>query len=193
MFKRAVMIVGAVLGLLFFSILSGGGVAPAGADEIAIPSFGTGKTVVRLYTDYFCGPCANVEPQIEKTVTDLVKRNSISLILIDTPIHAPTPLYARYFLYALKANNDFEQVMRARNLLFQAAKEGIKEEGKLEEYLRRHEVRLTKFDTKPTFVSLNKYLLEDKIQSTPTCVVQDGSRKTSATGPDIPKLLDSIK
>ena len=26
------------------------------------PSFGSGTTQVRLYTDYFCPPCAEIEP-----------------------------------------------------------------------------------------------------------------------------------
>ena len=96
-------------------------------EEVLFPSFGTGKVQVRLYTDYFCGPCSQMEPKIEPVLKDLVHRNAITLTLVDTPIHTLTPLYARYFLYILNSDRRFDQALRSRAVLFEAAGQKIGE------------------------------------------------------------------
>jgi hypothetical protein len=175
--RKLLVIVFFALGLLFFSLFFRGATVPVMADEALIPTFGTGKVHVRIYTDYFCLPCSRLEPKMEQLLPKLVKKNKITVTFIDTPIHTHTMLYARYFLYILKEKSELKYILRTRGILFEAAKSGINEKEKLEEYLQKKKVRFRPFDTKPTYAVLNTYLAEDQVDRTPTCVIYDGGKK----------------
>lgn len=176
--KRLFAIIFFAAGLLFFSLFFRGTTVPVlAADGALIPTFGTGKIQVRIYTDYFCGPCGRLEPKMEQLLPKLVKKSKVTVTFIDTPIHGQTMLYARYFLYIVKENNDFKHILHARGILFEAAKSGINEKGKLEGFLQKRKIRFHAFDTKPSYAVLNTYLFQDGIDRTPTCVIYDGDRK----------------
>ena len=186
--------VGVAAGLLVFSLLFEGSVTPAYAEENLVPSFGGGMTRVRLYTDYFCGPCASLEPEIAKSIEELVRKNAISITFIDTPIHRETTLYARYFLYTLKENRKFAKAMEARSVLFEASRNGITDEAGLGDYLTRRGVRFKRVDVKSAFDTLSRYLAEDKIRSTPTMTVVTGGKKETFSGvTDISRAVHQLR
>ena len=192
--RKVLVAVSIVLGFLLFALFFQGATRPVLADTVLMPSFGHGKVKVRIYTDYFCGPCSQLEPKLEGMLANLVKNNTASVTFIDTPIHAPTPTYARYFLYILNEKADFDYVLRMRAILFDAAKNNITEKEKLEEYLLKNQVRFRQLDTKPTFTALQRYLDEDGINSTPTVVIYNGqNRGVYKGGPEILKALDQLK
>ena len=194
MSRKILVAIAIVIGFLLFAIFFEGATRPVLADTVLMPSFGNGKVKVRIYTDYFCGPCSQVEPQLEGVLTHLVSKGLATVTFIDTPIHAPTPTYARYFLYIVNQKKDFDYVLRVRALLFGAAKSNITEKEKLEEYLLKNQVRFWEFDTKPTFTALQKYLDEDGINSTPTAVIYNGQKKgVYKGGPEILKALDQLR
>ncbi|OPY70963.1 MAG: hypothetical protein A4E57_00279 [Syntrophorhabdaceae bacterium PtaU1.Bin034] len=183
-----------VLGFLFFLLFFRGMATPVYAEEAVFPSFGAGKVHVRLYTDYFCGPCSRMEPKIEPLLTDLVERNVITLTMIDTPVHALTPLYARYFLYILNQDKRFDHTLRSRTLLFEAAKSKIQEREKLEEFLKKNNVKFKQIDPRPTFAALSALISEDKVRSTPTCVIiSDGKKAVFSGEAEITKALELLK
>src|SRR3989339_1345232 len=94
---------------LFTMILAGLIVAGDGSAEVRnppFPSYGSGPVEVRIYSDYFCPPCRAMEQAVDPILKDLLKKKVIRLTLVDTPFHPHTALYAKYFLYALKKNND---------------------------------------------------------------------------------------
>lgn len=169
-------------------------VTPVYGGDTLIPSFGKGQITVRLYTDYFCPPCREMEPKLEPVIVNLINQGFINIIFIDTPNSPHTILYARYFLYALNANNDFYHTLLARNALFAAAENMIMEKEKLEVFLKNRGV---KFKTGDVFAALNfwnRYLKEDNITSTPTCVISRGEKKEIFMGSvDIIKALESLK
>jgi len=182
----------AVLALIgiFFGIFA----SPSSAADALVPSFGMGKINVRLYTDYFCSPCRAMEPNVEPIISELVKKNNINVTFVDTPFTKASVLYARHFLYIMNEKKDFELAILARSVLIGAAVEKISEETKLEEYLRNKGLKFKSFDVKPTFNVLNGYLKEDKIQSTPTCIIdQDGKIERYSGGSDIIKALENLK
>jgi hypothetical protein len=161
---------------------------------VLIPSFGTGGVQVRLYTDYFCAPCSRMEPRIEGLITELVRKNTITLTFIDTPVHSFTPLYAKYFLYILRKERGFSSVLRARDILFEAARNKIEQREGLEEFLKKNKVGHKEFDAKPTLAALEAMIKEDDVKSTPTCVVVKDGRKSVFTGDiDIPKALELLR
>jgi thiol:disulfide interchange protein DsbA len=157
-------------------------------------SFGNGPMKVRLYADYFCGPCGSLEPKLENVINDLVKRNIINITFVDTPFHTYSPLYVRYFLYILNERKDLKHALFARNMLFEAAKSKVIEKEGLEAFLHKKGIRMKPFDVKPIFTILQGYLKEDKINSTPTCVVYSGEKKEIFNGAaDIIKALGSLR
>ena len=164
------------------------------AQEMSLFSFGKGKIQVRLYTDYFCGPCSNLEPRIEYLITDLVKRNIVTITFIDTPFHQYSSLYAKYFLYILNDNKNLDHALKARAALFEASKVPIDSEAKLEAFLQKKEIKFKNFDVKPVFVMLQNYIREDLINSTPNCVILKGNTKEVFNNDvNVLKALENLK
>jgi thiol:disulfide interchange protein DsbA len=192
--RLPLMSICAAIGFFLCLVFFRGAATPAYANEVLLPTFGTGKVQVRLYTDYFCGPCSRMEPKIEPTLKNLVRKNVITLTLVDTPIHTLTPLYARYFLYVVNNDRRFDQVLRSRAVLFEAAGQKIVERDKLEEYLKAHDVKFRETDPRPVFAVLSALMREDKIVSTPTCVIiQDGEKTTFSGDTEIAGALGLLK
>jgi thiol:disulfide interchange protein DsbA len=192
--RLPLMGIGVALGFLLCLLFFKGVASPVYADEVLLPTFGKGKVQVRLYTDYFCGPCSHMEPKIEPLLKDLVQRNVITLTFIDTPVHTPTPLYARYFLYIFNQDKRFDQILRSRAFLFGAARDKIGEKERLEDYLRAHEVKFKECDPGPTFAAFTALINEDKVKSTPTCVIINDGKKAAFSGEiQITNALELLK
>lgn len=165
-----------------------------GAQSVNLLTFGEGKVGVRVYTDYFCGPCRAGEPKIEALLHELVHRKSIKLTFVDTPVHQETQLYARYFLYVLNSKKDFDHALLARRALFDAASIRIITREKLEEFLTRKGIGFIPFDVKPTLAVINQYMNEDGVKSTPTVVIDIQGKKQRHSGTEnIVKALQSLQ
>jgi thiol:disulfide interchange protein DsbA len=174
---------------MVFFVLSGNN---AQGQELTFPEYGSGKIQVRLYTDYFCPPCRRMEPAVEPVLKDLIKRGVIRLTLVDTPYSRHSPLYARYFLYALKGKNDLEQALKVRNILFETAgNEDALTKERLEEILKSKVIYYRPFDVKPVFDRFNVLIKEDHIDATPTCVIIKNGRKEAFTGRE--NIVNALK
>ncbi len=193
--KRKRLIVSSmVIALVLFSIVFRGSATPAYADDTPLSAFGKGKVAVRLYTDYFCSPCKAMEPSLEPVITDLVQKNIVTFTFVDTPFYQLSSLYVRYFLYALNEKKDFGHGIAVRNALIEASNKKIGDAAKLEEFLKEKGIKIKPFDPKPTFDLFGKYLRDDKIKATPSCVIEkDGKMETSVGGFDIIQALQKLK
>ena len=190
--KRAIICMAA--SLILFAIFFKGSATPVYAAETLVPSFGTGKINVKLYTDYFCSPCRAMEPKIEPIISDLVKSNIINLTFVDTPIYKYSALYSRYFLYILNEKKDFETALLARTLLVSASLEKISDAANLETFLKDKGIRFKPFDIKPTIDIYNGHLKNDKVNATPTCVIErDNKKEKISGGPEIINALERLK
>jgi hypothetical protein len=178
-------------GLLFFF---SGATTPAYAAQPVMSAFGRGAVEVRLYTDYFCDPCRAEEGEVISLITELAGKNIIRVIFIDTPMHPETVLYAGYFLSALNAKRDLGQAVAARAVLFEAAGKKIREKEALEAFLKTKALDIRPFDATPVFKIFTNYLKEDRIDSTPTCVIIGPQGKQTLGGKeDIMKGLGSLR
>lgn len=183
----------AMASLILFAIFFKGSVTPAYGGDLPVPNFGNGPVQVRLYADYFCDSCRDLEPQIEPIVRELVNKNIITLTFIDTPMHPNTTLYARFFLYVLNEKKDLELTFRARNVLNEAAEKNITAQGKLETHLNASGIKFKPFDIKPVFDRLNIFLRSDDIRETPTCVIETkGKTETLTESADIVSALKKL-
>jgi len=177
------------LGFILFLVLFQGTATPVYAADILMPSFGNGPVKVRLYTDYFCKPCSALEPKLEPVINDLVKKGLINITFIDTPVHKETTLYAKYFLYMLHEKKELNYALRARAVLFEAAKQKIADNKSLEALILQKGMRWKPFDVTSTFGVLGSYLKEDNIKSTPTCIIDNKGKKERFTGNNIVTAL----
>lgn len=166
----------------------------AGGQENPLPSFGSGTIKVRLYTDYFCSPCRDMESDLEPLLLDLVKDGSIHLTFVDLPTSQHTALYARYFLYALGEKRDFDSALQARRILFEAAGRRVADKNQLVNLLAEKKIGLKPVDLNPVFILWNRYLQEDQIRSTPSCVIVHGDLKeTHVGGLEVIKALEILR
>jgi hypothetical protein len=192
--RKALTALAAAAGLLFFLLFFSGSATPLYAAEPVTTAFGRGAIEVRLYTDYFCGPCRDEEKEVISHITKLVDKSFIRVIFIDTPVHQETVFYAGYFLAALNAKGDFKQAVAARTALFEAATKRVEGKEAMEAFLKKKGLDIRPFDTAPVFKIFANYLKEDKINSTPTCVIIGPQGKQTLIGKDeITKGLLSLR
>jgi len=162
-------------------------------DNLPFPSYGSGKVMVRVYTDYFCPPCRAAEPELETLLIDLVKSKKITVVFVDTPIYKDSQIYAKYFLYALNKTNNLEYAIKTRSVLFEAAANKVNKEF-LEEFLKGKGIDFASFDATPVLKKLNALLQEDKVDATPSCViVKDGKPEKKIGGDEILKAIKAIQ
>jgi uncharacterized membrane protein len=170
--RKALTALAAAAGLVFFLLFFSGSATPLYAAEPVTTAFGRGAIEVRVYTDYFCGPCRDEEKEVISHITELVDKNLIRVIFIDTG----------YFLAALNAKGDFRQAVAARGALFEAAVKRIEGKEAMEAFLKTKGLDIRPFDTAPVFKIFANYLKEDKINSTPTCVIIGPQGKQTLIG-----------
>jgi thiol:disulfide interchange protein DsbA len=183
-------------GLVFFLLFFSGSASLVYAAGPPTTTFGKGPVEVRIYTDYFCGPCRAEEAEVMALITELVEKGLVRVTFIDTPIHKQTVLYAGHFLWALNAKEgmDLRQAVALRAALFEAAGEKIMEKEALEIFLKKKGIALRPFDTAPVFKIYGNYLKEDRINATPTCVIVGPQGKQTLVGrDDTVKALHSLR
>jgi thiol-disulfide isomerase/thioredoxin len=170
---RVPLLLFVLLGYIFIILTFSGSATPAyGAEKSTIPSFGSGKYEMIIFTDYFCPPCQSLEANIDPTLKEFLSRGGVKVTFIDLPIHKETRLYAKYFLYAAKAARSYKKVLHARRVLFSLAKNRTAlSEDDLKKALTVQGVHFTPYDLTPVYPALNTIITTHKVRSTPTCVV----------------------
>lgn len=178
---------------IMLSILPEAGLC-AKEKKIPFPEYGRGPIQVLIYSNYFCPPCRTMEPEVEPILQELLKRNAVTLTLIDVPYHRLTPLYAKYLLYALKVKNNPDHAFHVRNILIAATSEKeMTTEKSIEKLFQSKGIPFTLFEVKSVFDRYNALIKEDNIQATPTCViVRNGKKEQFVGGPDIVAALKRL-
>lgn len=183
----------AAIGFSVFLSLFSGSTTPAYAEETRISSFGDGPVKVRIYTDYFCPPCRSMEAELEPIIVDLVRRRIAAVTFVDTPVHREIILYAKCFLGIATGGSDISQVLRARAALFKAAEKNIRSLPDLEAFLGERGLKCRYVDSSQAFETFRKHLRDDRIDSTPSCVVEGpGGRKKYSGARNILKALTRL-
>jgi thiol-disulfide isomerase/thioredoxin len=158
----------------------------------AFPSFGTGPVEVRIYTEYFCGPCRDMKPHLEPVLRELIEEGKIRATFIDIPMPRAVP-YIHYFLYALNYDNTMEHAFKVRGILFDlAGKQGKAEDIRLS--FKENDISYSPYDLNPVLVKFNELLKTDAILRTPTMVICNGDSTMTYMGErDILAALEGIK
>ena len=169
-----------VAGLLFFVLAFSGSVTPAYGED-PLPSYGEGKAQIRIYADYLCGPCREMEADIEPLLEKIIAGGKARVIYIDTPIHKETVIYARYYLCAAR-NVSHQEAIRVRRALFAAGGNQIAADEALREFLGKAGIQVSACDVSAALKTMNAYLQNDEIKSTPTCVIVTAEGRTVYSG-----------
>ncbi len=179
--------------LLFFSVLGylaifltfSGSVTPAYGQEksSAIPSLGRGAYEIILFADYFCPPCKRIDTKAEPLIKELLASGKVKVTFVDVPFSRVTPIYAKYYLYAVNANGGASSVLHIRKVLFEAAQvKRIQTEEVLVAYLQEQKIFWKVLDEKSIFLIMSAKIKENEVTNTPTCVIK-------YSGKDIKKYI----
>ena len=150
------------------------GTGTAVAMEV-IPGVGKpgGYPVVRVYSDYFCATCRQQEPVINAVVDEAMGRARI--VFCDLPTHGMiSKKYIAYFIACLLGGNDDEQLLHARQSLFDLAGEKVQANRRLETALKACgvNIRLDGESIDQCFREIRAAAAEDGITTTPTVVIE---------------------
>lgn len=180
--------------LFLFTIITLAAQKDVRAEQDPFPAYGSGPVEVRVYSDYLCPPCQQLESALEPVFKKLAKKKNIKLVFVDFPGHAGSVLYTQYYLYALKHKNSAGEALRIRSILFRAAPQlETTTREKLEELFASRKIGYTVFDPKPVFKFYNSYITEDRIDTTPSCVIIKDGKKDKFTGVEpVAKALKSL-
>lgn len=161
---------------------------------VFFPQYGSGPVEVRIYSDYFCPPCRSMKPQMDPVLQDLLKRDIITLIWVDTPFYRHSALYARFLLYALMAKSDSDHASFVRNVLNEAASgRQVTTEAHIEALFKSKGIPYTTIEVGPVFERYNALIKEDQINATPTCVmIKAGKKEKIIGGPEIIAALKRL-
>lgn len=164
-----------LLGYLIILFTFYGSITPAYGQTIdkAVPSLGKGPYEIIMFADYFCPPCRRIDTKAEPLLKKLLETNQVKITFIDVPVHSPTSIYAKYYLYAINANPDANSVLHIRKKLFDAAQDRhIHTEDALVVYLNEQKISWKIFDEKSILTMLSTIIKENNINATPTCIIR---------------------
>jgi len=173
--NRVPLLAFVILGYLFVSFAFNGSATPAYDEErVSVPSYGNGSWELIIFTDYFCPPCQRAEADLKSVIEKLLSRGNVQVTFVDFPGHPPqSTIYAKYFLYAARAEKGYKNSMMARDALFTLAiQNNIKTEAALGKALKDQGITLKVFNHKLVFNEWKKMIDTYKITQTPTCILK---------------------
>jgi len=172
--KLPLLLVSAV-GYLTILLTFSGSVTPAYGQDSAhgIPSLGSGAYEVTVFADYFCPPCRMIDAKAEPLFKELLATGKVKITFVDVPFSRATPMYAKYYLYAVNANAHSDNILYVRRILFDAAQlNRIQTEDALVAHLKAKNILWQVMNEKSIFPLLSAIIKEHKIDATPTCVIK---------------------
>jgi hypothetical protein len=172
--NRVPLLAFVILSYIFVSFAFNGSTTPAYAEERALaPSYGKGSWELIIFTDYFCPPCQRAEADMKPIIEKLLNQGNVQITFVDFPGYPQTSMYAKYFLYAAKADSGYKNSMMAREALFDlATQNNIKTEAALGRAIKEKGIALKVFNHKLVFNQWKMMIDTYNINQTPTCILK---------------------
>jgi len=143
-----------------------------GVERVSLPSWGQGPCEVIIFSDYFCPPCQSLERELKPLLINLYHRGRVKVSFADLFLYRLTPLYNRYFFFAVGSYQDLENVLRVREVLFAlAARIGALNEKQLEREFVSQKISFSTRDVRPWQAEINHLAAQYGIFSTPSAVI----------------------
>ena len=120
-----------------------------------------------------------IDTKAETLIKELLATKQVRVTFVDVPFTRISPVYAKYYLYAVNANANAPHVLHIRKMLFDAAQDKrIQKEDVLVAYLQENKISWRAFDEKSVFPLLSAAIKEHKINATPTCLIKHAAGDT---------------
>jgi thiol:disulfide interchange protein DsbA len=172
------LLIFSLLGYLTILFTFSGSVTPAYGQTTdgVVPSLGKGKYEIVMFADYFCPPCRRIDTKAEPLLKELLATGHVKITFVDVPFSPVTPMYAKYYLYAVNAGANAKELLRIRASLFSAAQvNNIQKENVMLGYLSEQKITWKPYDEKPVFQQLSGIIKQNDVKRTPTCVIKYSS------------------
>ena len=135
--------------------------------------------VIRIYSDYFCPACRRQEPIINEVIE--AARDEAGIYFCDLPTHGNMgKLYIASFIACLSGNNNSDNILNARDILFELASRQINNGSSIKECLEANGVcmNLDATSINECFRKYRELAMKDCVKTTPTVVIEgkDGKK-----------------
>ncbi len=141
-----------------------------GDDNAPVFSCGQGPYELIIFSDYFCPSCQKIHKEFAGKIPELIDKG-VRVSFVDIPVYKLTPLYAKYFLFALNASPDCREALMARNFLCDKADRlGAITAEQLERDMKTEGIPFTPYDIRPSLDRYDVLIGKYEVHSTPTFV-----------------------
>jgi hypothetical protein len=162
---------------LSFSVFSASVYA---AEKSKVPSYGSGPVELIIFTDYFCEPCQSLEKELDAVQDKLLARGEVKITFVDIPIpgNLSSPLFTKYFLYAVQAETGYANSIQARKFIFRMARQNSITEGAIEKTFKTEGIAFKIFDYKPVLIESKILISRHKVNKAPTYILKYPQKDT---------------
>lgn len=151
-----------------------------GQAEAKTLTYGTGRTELFLFTDFYCPPCQILEDLISAPLDKIVRENAATVTFVSFP-GSQKALVVTLHMIGISAGKPYRAIAESRKQLYALARSNQITGPMLEQWIRDY--KGSRSEVEPYVKSFQQMIEEHKINSTPTMVVRrpDG-RKITYTG-----------
>ena len=144
------------------------------AEKSKVPSYGSGPVELIIFTDYFCEPCQSLEKELEAVQDKLLAMGEVKITFVDIPIpgNLSSPLFTKYFLYAVQAETGYANSIQARKFIFKMSRQNSITEDAIEKTFKTGGIAFKIFDYKPILVESKILISKHKVNKAPTYILK---------------------
>ncbi len=144
------------------------------AEKSRIPSYGRGPIELIIFSDYFCESCQSIEKDLETVQDRLLAMGEVKITFVDMPApgNLSSPLFIKYFLYAVQADSSYVNATQARKLIFKMARQNSITENAIEKTFMTQGIAFKTFNYKPILLESKNLINKYKANKAPTYILK---------------------
>ena len=144
------------------------------AEKSKLPSYGSGPVELIIFTDYFCESCQSLEKELEAVQDKLLARGEVKITFVDMPVpgNLSSPLFTKYFLYAVQAETGYANAIQARKFIFRMAGQNSITDGAIEKTFKTGGIAFKIFNYKPILTESKILISQHKVINAPTYILK---------------------
>ncbi len=143
------------------------------------------RPAIRIYSDYLCLTCRKQEDVIDEIIQEA--SDEADIYFCDLPTHGrDSRIYISCFIASFLGDSSPDNILQARDILFELADSGIRERSLIETTLQQNDVcfKIDREAINACYKVMKSLAATDNIHLTPTVVVEqtDGEKRTFSGG-----------
>ena len=153
------------------------------------------RPVIRIYSDYLCATCRKQEDVIGEIIT--TASDEADIYFCDLPTHGrDSRIYISCFISSFLGDSSPDNILQARDILFELADCGIRDRTLIETTLQQNDIcfKLDHEAINACYQVMKSLAATDNIHLTPTVVVEqtDGRKETFSSGFSKEEILNAL-